>query len=525
MKFFKCDISSIKARQWFYWGSIVAVTLSHVLIYVIFPYSCDDYWYMSAIADYCKGIDMSFPASDLWACWVDHYSNDNIRLSNVVFSLALLLPKFIPSLLSGLLVGAMVWQSGKLAGITWRNPLLMTILIMLLMFMLPWYEEMLTLCFAFNYIWASALTLMMSLLFWRDDRQLSVVVSLLLGMAVGAWHEGFAAPLLLGFVVYCMMSRHSITKSRVAMMVGLVVGLLWLASAPGLQMNVGYKTAQLTIGAVINKLLLYHLPMLLMIGSVVVAMTRRATRGIFRNPMLVALIVVGISGSALNFITNVGVRTGWIGYLYCIIATINMWHLMRGEKFVPMWSVAKRVAVALLSVFLLLHYVVVVYYTIRIRGENDYVLEQYQKSPDGLVFADVTYDYEASPLAWKKPYFEIFTYTWVSFWIDKYYSNSEKQLRVIPCCLRNVSNLKADKMAGDNPFLVYNGYYYAPATPEIELPECEYYDVDFGVTKKRLNFSYFYFTTPSGEQYYFAFPQRATMHLWVGEIKSINKVR
>lgn len=523
MKLFKCDISSIKARQWFYWGSIVAVTLAHVLIYVVFPYSCDDYWYMSSIADYCKGIDRSFPAGDLWACWVDHYSNDNIRLSNIMFTLSLLLPKFVPSVLSGLLVGAMVWQSGKLAGITWRNPLLLTIMIVLIMFLLPWYEEMLTQCFAFNYIWASALVLMMSLLFWRDDRQLSVVVSLLLGVVVGAWHEGFAAPLLLGFMVYCVMSRHSITKSRVAMMAGLFLGLLWLASAPGLQVNVGYKTAQLTFGAVTSKLL-YHLPMLLMIVSVVVVMMRRATRGILRNPMLVAIMVIGISGSALNFITNIGVRTGWVGYLYCIIATINIWHTIKGGKYVAIRSAAKKVAVVMLSAFLLSHYILVVYYAYKISGENDYVLEQYQKSSDGVVFADVTYDYEASPLAWKKPYFEIFTYTWVTYWIDRYYEQG-KRLRVIPCCLQNASMLGGNKVPGDNPFRVYDGHLYATIRDGDRCNEEDYYDVDFGITKKRLKFSNFSFVDSNGGSYYFAFPQRAALHLWIGEIKSINKVR
>lgn len=524
MKLSITDIKKIKARQWLYWGCIVTVAVVHILIYVLFPYSCDDYWYMSSIADYCKGIDRSFPAGDLWACWVDHYYSDNIRLSNIVFTLSLLLPKFIPSLLSGLLVGIMVWQSGKLAGISWRNPLLIIIMTLMIMFLLPWYEEMLTQCFAFNYIWASALSLLLAMIFFAE-KQPRFYMSLLLGVLLGAWHEGFAVPLLLGFVAYSVLSRRNVNPSRVAMMVGLMIGVLWLISAPGLQMKVGYNMVQLTMSAVINKMVLYHTPLLLMIVSIVVAMMRRTSRGILRNPMLVALIVVGISGSGLNFITNIGVRTGWVGYLFGIIATINIWHTMKGEKYVPMWSAVKKVSVVILGTFLLAHYVTVVYYTVKIRCENDYVLEQYQKSPDGVVFADVTYDYEASPLAWKKPYFETFTYTLITYWLDGYYSHHDKRLRVIPACLQNASRLNGDKVAGDNPFMIYDGHLYASIKEGDKCNEEDYYDVDFGLTKKRLKFSNFNFVASNGELYYFAFPQRATMHLWIGEIKSINKVR
>ena len=87
------------SAQSFFWGVLFLFALAHIIIYVLMPYTCDDYWYMTALADYCKGVDTSFPGDALWNCWYDHYTTDNIRLSNVVFTLTLLL--LVPELIDG----------------------------------------------------------------------------------------------------------------------------------------------------------------------------------------------------------------------------------------------------------------------------------------------------------------------------------------------------------------------------------------------------------------------------------------
>ena len=181
-------IKEVKSTQWLYWGAIVLFGIAHVLIYSIMPYTCDDYWYMTPLADYCKGIDTSFPATELWECWKYHYECDNIRLANIVFTFTLLIPKIIPSIISGLLVGVMLWLSAKLSSINWRNPLLMMLLTLMLSFMLPWYEEMLTQCFALNYIWSTALALWLAYIFFYKERQPHYVLTGILGLLLGAWH-------------------------------------------------------------------------------------------------------------------------------------------------------------------------------------------------------------------------------------------------------------------------------------------------------------------------------------------------
>ena len=253
MNLFFSKIKEIKPSQWFYLGIVVMITIAHVLIYSFMPYTCDDYWYMTPFRDYFMGSDSSFPAESLWHCWSDHYQTDNIRLANIVFSFFLLLPKVLPSIICGLLVGVILWMSAKLCNIGSRNPLLVAILALMLSFLLPWYEQMFSLCFAFNYIWASALTISLAYIYFYKDKQVGVVLSLLLGIIVGAWHEGFSIPLLSGFMVYAFINRRMINRRHFAIMCGLVVGILWLLHAPGLQLNVGNKVPSLSLSSALSK--------------------------------------------------------------------------------------------------------------------------------------------------------------------------------------------------------------------------------------------------------------------------------
>ncbi len=522
----RLDISNIgqfRSSQWFFWGTIVMFAIVHIVIYAMMPYTCDDYWYMTPLRDYCMGIDVTFPSEALWECWKYHYECDNIRLANVVFTFTLLMPKIIPSILSGLLVGVMLWQSSKLSGINYRNPLLLMLLAFMLTFMLPWYEEMLTQCFALNYIWATALALWLAVVFFFKEKQPNIVLSCLMGILMGAWHEGVAGPLLVGFVAYILLCRSMINRSRLAIIVGLVIGLLWLANAPGLQTNMVYKTIELQLSMVVGKLLLYHTPLLILILSVLLASIKRNTRKLIFDPIFLSFVTICLVGVALNLFTNVGVRTGWMGYLFAIISTLYLWKNMKELRYGRGKSLLKRVTTIAIALFLLVHYAIVIYYTIVVKQELEYVLEQYEKSLDGLVFADVTYDYQVLPLAWKKPYFEIFTYDLVMYWKDKYYNDCAKQMRVIPTCLRNADKEIGEKVKGDNPFFIYNGFLYAPIDSSGNYEKMSYYEIDFGCTKKVLKCSNFAFTSTNGENFYFSFPQRATVHRWIGEINEMNE--
>ena len=258
--------------------------------------------------------------------------------------------------------------------------------------------------------------------------------------------------------------------------------------------------------------------------SIVVALMKKASRKLILDPIFVAFVAISVSGSALNFITNVGVRTGWMGYLFGIIATIYLWRQMKVARYGRVKSDVKRIVTIVILLFLLAHYAVVVYYAIKVRTEYDIVMAEYEKSPDGLVFADVTYDYQASPLAWKKPYFEMFTYDLVMDWYEKYRNSEDKDMRVVPTCMREADELTGVKVGGNNPFMIYDGFLYAPIVDESKFRRETYYEIDFGHTKKILMCSNFKFTTESGKKYYYAFPQRATVHLWVGEIEEMNKV-
>lgn len=506
---------------WF-WGVIVLFTIAHVLIYSFMPYVTDDYWYMYYLYDYCKGLDTSFPMDDLLNCWQIHYLNDNVRLSNIVFTLALLVPKIIPSIITGVLVGVSLWLSSKLCMIDCRNRLLLVALAFVFSFMLPWYEQMFSLCFAFNYIWATVIALLLVYLFFSESKQPNVVLSLFLGLLMGWWHEGFAVPLLGGFVAFFILNRREISISRVAMAVGLFIGLIWLATSPGVWKR--YETsAYIDVFIILKKFVQYHIPLLILLVTMFLIAIDKKKRAMLADVRLIVYVLICLIGVLISLCINIGPRTGWCGCLFSIITTIYLWRKLE-IKFSKTRVLLGRVFTFLITMFLLSHYVVVVHYAIKVRTETEHILKLYKKSYDGLVFADVTYNYQTSPLAWRKPYFEKFTYRWSLFWMSAYYDNPDKTLRVVPTCLKNADKLNAIKVKGDNPFMIYDGFLFAPVSGDSIVVD-RFYEVKIGGIKKNLVCLNFPFTTTSGKEYYFAFPQRGIFQLWFGDIEEINQLQ
>ena len=135
-------------------------------------------------------------------------------------------------------------------------------------------------------------------------------------------------------------------------MIGIIFGLLWLTNAPGLQMNVGYKTKTFELTTILSKLVLYHIPLMLLLISIVVAIIKKDTRRIVLEPIFVSFVAICLVGVVLNLITNVGVRTGWMGYLFGIIATLYLWKQMKVLKYGRVKSIFKRAFALILAIFL-----------------------------------------------------------------------------------------------------------------------------------------------------------------------------
>lgn len=201
------------------------------------------------------------------------------------------------------------------------------------------------------------------------------------------------------FCCVFILNRKEISISRVAMAVGLFIGLIWLATSPGVWKR--YETsAYIDVFIILKKFVQYHIPLLILLVTMFLIAIDKKKRAMLADVRMIVYVLICLIGVLISLCINIGPRTGWCGCLFSIITTIYLWRKLE-IKFSKTRVLLGRVFTFLITMFLLSHYVVVVHYAIKVRTETEHVLKLYKKSYDGLVFADVTYNYQTSPLAWK----------------------------------------------------------------------------------------------------------------------------
>ena len=70
-------------------AAVLVTTVGFAFMFVVFPLFSDDFMYMDPLMGYFERGES--PWAGLWENWVTHYFIDNLRLSNIVFTLFLLL--------------------------------------------------------------------------------------------------------------------------------------------------------------------------------------------------------------------------------------------------------------------------------------------------------------------------------------------------------------------------------------------------------------------------------------------------
>lgn len=429
------------------------------------PYKCDDTLYMMPIRDYINGIDDSFPLRNIIKAFKERYRIDNIRLANDILPFFLLLPKWIPALLNGIMVLILFDFSRKLALIERGALCAVSLLFAMLVVFLPWYDQMFECCFAFNYVWSSTLALVYLYCFVTHPRRpVNSVQSaglIILGIVVGAFHEGISLPLFGGIAVYLLTNRNKVTRWQLLLCLSLLPGLIMLLMAPG----TSFRFTVLTQYGIISILspLKYHVPFIIF-ALLLIVFTLKYRRKFFRmfisTPLVIITVVSSIS-IVIHVVLQFAPRVGWTCILFSIIGIFYLLHELHSSFYRPkilLSSIGTLVGIAILT-----HLAAAAYYAVKLRDEFNNVLALYRTSEDGTVFYDIISEFDAPRLLLKKPYFETFTWSLPCSYFSNYYSKPpHKYISVVPKAMQGVPASKMHHVPGDNSLLEYNKHYVIP---------------------------------------------------------------
>ena len=498
--------------------SIFAVAVVGMGIMWIFcPPNADDFWYGGEFRE--NIINGLSPLQAVWAIIADHASYDTSRLANAFATL--LIPLNMP--IVGRLIVAVCWAIMlfflcKIGAISTHRPLSLGLLVIAMMLLLPWNELMFCTIFGFNYIVTSAIALPAIWLFYKVDslsgRQYALALTL--SFLAGLFHEGFAACMIAGFVVYMVLN--GFTRRRVWMTLVLLPGILIFSMVSIIaRLNNHYADHGL-----FHAIAARTYPILL---GLTVIMAFVAYVYVFKKSELKPLasrlslfIGAGLVSMVFHSMFESRLRSGWLGDIFVILGNIMIADAL--IKNPPRWLSLSGACVAL--ALLIVHFTATTVETIRINRYFTPAIERYlSQDSDNPVFADIPPESTVSIASLGHPTLSI-VHNSYNIRELSYYKNPKtaKTTAIVPLALKDIDVDPGEKMPGENDFYIKDGWLYTHNLEDREYRNC-LVETNYGT--RGISFQQINATTRGGSVFSILYPMMAfPTGIYFDKVKSIN---
>lgn len=437
------------------WSILAIVAVVYTAMSWLTPLMFDDLLFISSYREITGGD--AFSLEGYADFFMQLRNNDNSRLSNEVFPAIILWPgtRIIFNVLTGLMMSVIILLVSRIATSRWTPTGGCCIAIWFaLLITLPWRNNLFVTNYSLNYIYSAVITLSFAIVMLRvlrgEGSKLFVAAALLLGLLTGAWHEGFAAPMLgaLG-VVGCVdgFRRRRISVPFWSIIIISALVMLVFALSPGILNRAGRE-----LGGDVS--LSYRLPRLvvnnyLVIGTIIFvavgALTskgRKLIASTFADYWCVLFALVALFGLAICMLVNPTPRTAFWPQMAATVLWLR-WLWLRYHQRVTGWK--RTAAITIMAVFIAVQSSVSIYWQHKYFVEHNEIIAMLEKSP-GTVFYDVIDPGNVPIISMYMPARIEFHDVFGPYAFTQYYGR--KDLAVVPTAL-NTDVVKGRRVASD----------------------------------------------------------------------------
>lgn len=365
---------------------------------------------------------------------------DNFRISNIVmpfFGAIAPLYHLFP-IITGVLLACIISMGLKLSRIESGKFIPASVFWALMVLFLPWRNSIFVMDYTLNYIFASALTLLLliSLLKFEDkNSSRGVFLTLVLAVFAGGWHEGFALTTIAGLAVWALIRKFRMSKTWYLICAVYLVSTIAFGYSPGtFRRSVFELSCPRSIGFI--KLFADTCISFTTIAVILIMSLKKRWRqriaASFSNPAFSVLITACLLGVMISLIVHHTPRTSFWPNLCSIICLIILFkpELERLSK-----SRAGHITAIALTTVLLLQTVHVIFWQRKFHIENDDIIRAFDETGSKTVFYDITMPedvplttlYIPARIAWV----EVFHYMCLQWF------RNEENLAVVPTDLKN----------------------------------------------------------------------------------------
>lgn len=420
-----------------------AVAAIYTFMFIVYPYALDDLLYRGWMRNFMRENSNDTIWQGIMFTWRTLAENANVRMSNQMFVLVSVLPKWVGCTLSGLALWYSMRKAGRLADPAGPDVMTAIWVCILFTFLLPWQDYLFLTDFQLNYIWSMAISIWIAGMFF-DGKKHSPVPLFFAGLLCGLWHEGFAIPLGCGIGVLAMIRRDRRTlTSVIACCAGLLVGVLWLLFCPATQVRIGEAKHVHQIGRFSYMNVIKSNPgAIILVVMTCVALCRKSARKLLREPLFIFLAVNILANLCIHLCVNNGPRVSFWGNLCAVIAIIYLGRRMWPASPRLLWRTFSWCAFLLTAVSLGVAAVA----TDRIRRDADAIYAAFERSTARKVtiFKDVLTLNNAPAIAFYKPGYLLFCHSAMMNPAEWYYGE-DRRFSVVPKCLEYIDENSGEK--------------------------------------------------------------------------------
>lgn len=490
------------------WLSLAIIAVTTIGLGIIWCAGCptmDDFWYKGRYLQ--TVVDGQSLSEGFLTELIYRATTDNVRLPNLIF---IFLQPFEYRVWTGLFC-AICWAVTYLSALRLSNsglnrPWLTAVLSLLWLLWLPWEEFMLSAAFYLNYIFPTALAMLMLALFVSDRR--CVVTGCILAFLTSWSHEMAGATIVAGMSGYLLFDRNGNVKCRLWMLSFAVVGMMIHLVAPAFAVHFReYAHGAGSIFPYDELLRLWNIWIFCLVGAIIliVKAVRRATFSKLSTPTIAMFGCVGLAGIAVHIVfpfSNM-MRAAWTP-----IAIVSVGYIYLLERLEMPKIISRIIGAAVLAV-LCWHFTATSIEVFKSRRYYLPALREYEQNGHKPLFTKILAEKEILEASLGRGSRLLFQPGYAAANLSNYMDNGNmRSLVFIPEELADVAVNPGEPVPGGTDLRLKDGYLYRPVTPEEEreLTPFEYMtaDVTRGNVTRRERFMLGEFTTADGSRWLYA---------------------
>lgn len=482
-----CPTENRKAPAWPYWICIALLAALYTPMYWLHPTFVEDSIVSIWLKDFMDKPPFEGLLESYRICFQDFYLWDNGRLANIlVIPFVLRMPQWVTALLFGLGAAGMTAMGAKLSAVWRKNFFAFAVLGFCFTFILPYYDLIFVRSYASNYILSSVVSVFAIWQFLKNKTNSALMA--LLGLIVGAWHEGFAAAVLGSSVMTIIAFKPYRNVRNILFVTGILAGIIYLINSPGTLIRLAFYDKMRSIVS-LNGGLLIGIPFYIIVSIYLCSIWWKKIRAFLFIPLPFAIFIATGSGWIVwRAFQADGYRTAWpmllfASLFYSYIFTQITFTRRRGFTITAfiLWSIIFAQLTSTLPWFY------------RMYKENEKLVRAWKW--DGKpVFGPLTTQFDAPWYTFGKPSFSINA-------LCRYSGQTGPINAVIPAELFNFRPEEAHRAQSDIELYAYGKHFVIAGLDTCNIQEYHNITVTIGNETRHIVAILTPFTTANGKNY------------------------